>query len=319
MINLRNIDLNLFVVFEALMAERHVSRAAERIALSQPAMSNALARLRQILDDPVLVRTSRGMQPTPRALELREPIREALRQIEHTLSSPARFDSATAEHRFVIGASDYMEFLALPPLVKQIQAEAPGIDIVIRSLQIAPPHEGLDSGELDVAFGFFPDLPKRLRRQYLFTEHLICTVRRGHPRVGERLSLEQFVELPHLFVATRSGSMGEVDRALAEQGLKRRIACTVPHFLVAPFVVAESDLILTVNTRIAQTFARQLPLKLLKPPVALPDFSISMAWHPRNDKDAAQVWLRRKLADACQDVQAEAVFEGGEVLKAPQP
>lgn len=304
MINLRSVDLNLLVVFEALMAERHVSKAAERVALSQPAMSNALARLRQILDDPVLVRTARGMEPTPRALALQAPIREALRQIEQALASPAAFDPATAHGRFVIGASDYMEFLALPPLLKQIQQEAPGVDVAIRSLQIAPPAEGLEDGELDVAFGFFPNLPKRLRHEYLFTEHLVCTVRADHPTVGDHLTLEQFVALPHLFVATRTGATGEVDRALANHGLHRRIACIVPHFLVAPFIVAESDLILTVNTRIAETFARQLPLKLLKPPVALPEFRISMVWHPRNDKDPAQLWLRRRLAEACGSVES---------------
>lgn len=303
--NVRRFDLNLLLAFDALMTERHVSRAAGRIALSQPAMSNALARLRDLLDDPLLVRTTRGMEPTARALELREPIHAALRDIEHALAAPARFDPATAQRRFVIGASDYMEFLVLPELMREIQSEAPGIDIQVHSLQVTAPQEGLDTGELDLAFGYFPDLPKRLRRRPLFTEHLVCAVRTGHPTVQKTLTLEQFVALPHLFVATRSGSAGLVDKILAEQGLARRIAATVPHFLVAPFIIAQSDLIVTVNSRIARTFSRHLPLEVLEPPLALPDYPITLVWHPRHEKDPAGAWLRDKLVEVCKTVAAE--------------
>jgi len=300
--DLRRLDLNLLVVFDALMSERHVSCAADRVALSQPAMSNALARLRATLDDPILVRTSRGMEPTPRALELHGPIHAALTEIQHTLSNPARFEPRSAQHHFVIGASDYMEFLVMPRLVKLLQEQAPGVDLSVRSLQLSQPETALDSGEIDLAFGYFPNLSKRLHEAHLFTEHLACAVREGHPKVKSRLTLKQYVELPHLFVSTRRRS-GVVDEALAKLGMARRISVSVPHFLVAPFIIVESDVIMTVNSRIAHTYARALPIRVLPPPLDLPDFPISMAWHPRSEKDEAHAWLRARLVDICRDLQ----------------
>lgn len=300
--DLRRLDLNLLVVFDALMSERHVSRAADRIALSQPAMSNALSRLRATLDDPILVRTSRGMEPTPRALELHGPIHAALTEIQHTLSTPARFEPRSAQHHFVIGASDYMEFLVMPRLVKLLQEQAPGVDLSVRSLQLSQPETALDSGEIDLAFGYFPNLPKRLREAHLFTEHLACAVRKDHPKVKSRLTLKQYVELPHLFVSTRRRS-GVVDEALAKLGMARRISVSVPHFLVAPFIIVESDVIMTVNSRIAHTYARALPIRVLPPPLDLPDFPIGMVWHPRSEKDEAHAWLRARLVDICRELQ----------------
>jgi len=302
--NLRNLDLNLLVAFDALMAERHVSRAADRVALSQPAMSNALSRLRAVLDDPLLVRTSRGMEPTARALELHGPIRAALTEIQRTLAKPARFEPASVQHHFVIGASDYMEFLVVPRLVKVLQEEAPGVDLTVASLQLSPPEGPLDSGEMDLAFGYFPNLPKRLRQTHLFTEYLECAVRKDHPTVKSRLTLELYLSLPHLFVSTRRRS-GVVDEALARMGRSRRISVSVPHFLVAPYIIVESDVIMTVNSRIARTYARTLPIRVLPPPLDLPDFPISMVWHPRSDKDAAHEWLRARLADVCRELQDE--------------
>lgn len=301
--DLRRLDLNLLVVFDALMTERHVSRAADRVALSQPAMSNALSRLRAAVGDPILVRTSRGMEPTARALELHGPINAALAQIQHTLSTPTRFEPRRAVHHFVIGASDYMEFLVMPRLVKLLQEQAPGVDLTVRSLQLSQPEEALDRGEIDLAFGYFPTPAKRLHEAHLFTEHLACAVRNDHPTVKSRLTLNQYVKLPHLFVATRRRS-GVVDDALARLGMTRRISVSIPHFLVAPFIIVESDVIMTVNSRIALTYARALPIRVLPPPLELPDFPISMVWHPRSDKDDAHAWLRARLTEICRDLRA---------------
>jgi DNA-binding transcriptional LysR family regulator len=309
--NLRSLDLNLLVVFDALMTERHVSRAAAKVALSQPAVSNALARLRAMVDDPLLVRTSRGMEPTARALEMHGPIRAALAEIQHTLSVPAHFEPREAQHHFVMGASDYMEFLVMPRLVKEAQQQAPGVDLSVRSLQLTSPEEPLDSGEMDLAFGYFPNLPKRLRQTHLFTEHLVCAVRKDHPTVKSRLTLDQYLELPHLFVSTRRRS-GVVDEALARMGLSRRISVSVPHFLVAPYIIVESDIIMTVNSRIARTYARTMPIRVLDPPLELPAFPISMVWHPRSDKDAAHEWLRARLTEVCAEFQQEEQERGPE-------
>ena len=300
--NIKTFDLNLLKSFDALLEECSVSRAAARVHLSQPAMSNALARLRDALDDPVLVRTPQGMEPTARALALKGPVRQALLQIETALSAQPEFDPRTARRSFVVAATDYMEFLVLPRLMRVLQTEAPGIDIRVRSLQLKAPEEPLDSGDVDLAFGFFADVPKRLNRRHLFTETMTCLVRADHPVLYQSWNLERFVEMSHLFVATRQGSAGVVDNMLTEKGLQRRIALVVPHFLVVPYIIAETDLIVTVNSRIADTYVRELPLKSLPPPLDLPEFPITMLWHPRSDGDPSIAWLRRMLIDICNDI-----------------
>lgn len=297
--NLRGVDLNLLVAFEALVTERHVSKAAERIALSQPAMSNALSRLRHLLDDPVLVRTTRGMEPTPRALELLGPVSQALRQIERSLSARARFDAATANRNFVLGATDYMECTVLPQLINRISAQAPGIGIHVHSRENSIPHRELENGDIDLALGHYRGIPKRLKSRLLFTEHLVCVVRKNHPRVTEPFTLDQFTALPHLLVATPGQTLGAADAALSAIGRSRRIMLVVPHFLVAPLIIARSDLAATLTSRIAHKFARMLPLNVLAPPLKLPEFDISMIWHPRNERDPAHVWLREMLGESC--------------------
>jgi len=301
--NIRTFDLNLLKSFDALLEECSVSRAAARVHLSQPAMSNALARLRDALDDPVLVRTPLGMEPTSRALALKGPVRQALLQIETALSAQPEFDPRTAQRTFVVAATDYMEFLVLPRLMRVLQTEAPGIDIRVRSLQLNAPEEPLDSGDVDFAFGYFIDVPKRLNRRHLFTETMTCLVRADHPVLYQSWNLERFVELSHLFVATRQGSTGVVDNLLAERGLSRRIALVVPHFLVVPYIIAESDLLVTVNSRIAETYVRELPLRTLPPPLDLPEFPITMLWHPRGDGDPGIAWLRKTLVEICNDIE----------------
>jgi DNA-binding transcriptional LysR family regulator len=307
--NIKTFDLNLLKSLDALLEECSVSRAAARVHLSQPAMSNALARLRNALDDPVLVRTPQGMEPTARALALKGPVRQALLQIETALSAQPEFDPKTAQRTFVVAATDYMEFLVLPRLMHALAADAPGIDIRVRSLQISAPEEPLDSGDVDVAFGYFADVPKRLNRRHLFTETMTCLVRADHPVLYQLWSVERFVELSHLFVATRQGSTGLVDSILADRGLRRRIALVVPHFLVVPYIIAETDLIVTVNSRIAGTYMRELPLKALPPPLKLPEFPITMLWHPRSDGDPGIAWLRKTLVDICRDI--DSAFHAG--------
>lgn len=302
--NIKTFDLNLLKSFDALLDECSVSRAAARVHLSQPAMSNALARLRDALNDPVLVRTPQGMEPTARALALKGPVRQALLQIETALSAQPDFDPRTAQRTFVIAATDYMEFLVLPRLMRVLEAHAPGIDIRVRSLQLNAPEEPLDAGEVDLAFGFFADVPKRLNRRHLFTETMTCLVRDEHPVLYQLWNLERFVGLSHLFVSTRQGSTGVVDSMLAEMGMRRRIALVVPHFLVVPYIIAETDLVVTVNSRIADTYIRELPLRTLPPPLDLPEFPITMLWHPRSDGDPGIAWLRRTLVDICHDIDS---------------
>jgi len=262
-------------------------------------MSNALSRLRRLLDDPILVRTSRGMEPTPRALELIGPVSQALRQIERSLSASARFDPATAHRTFVLAATDYMECTVLPQLINRMSAQAQGIGIHIHSRENSVPEEELENGQIDLALGHYRRIPKRLKTKLLFTEHLVCVVRKNHPSVKESFTLEQFTALSHLLVATPGQTLGAADRALSAMGRARRIILVVPHFLVAPLVIARSELVATLTSRIAHKFAQMLPLQILAPPLKLPEFPISMIWHPRNEKDPAHVWLRKILGETC--------------------
>ena len=293
--NLAGIDLNLLVVFDALLAERNVTRAARRVGLSQPAMSHALRRLRAALGDPVLVRTTDGMAPTQRALELYGPVHTALEQVGQALGGGDGFDPATARRTFTVGTADYVEYVMLPVLNAWLAAEAPSVDLVIKPITSLPADE-LRAGALDLAIGVFGEAPVGLDRRRLFDERLVCVVRRDHPRVGKRLTLKRFAELGHVLVAPMGRPGSVVDPLLAEQGLRRRVVVTTPHFLVAPVVVARSDLVTTIAERVARTFAEQLPLKVLRPPLEMPNFTISMVWHNRNADDVAHRWIRSALA-----------------------
>jgi DNA-binding transcriptional LysR family regulator len=293
--NLNRVDLNLLVAFDALLSEQSVTRAAERLGLSQPAMSSALGRLRRLVGDPILVRTATRMVPTQRAMELVGPVREILRQIEVALSAPAPFDPASTKRRFRIATNDYVEVVLLPKLVRELARVAPGIDLDVRPLGPDFPDEAMQTGKLDLAIGFAHSAPVELHSQILFKDRFICAVRADHPGVGRRLTPQQYADLPHVMVSPSGGVTGVVDSALSLHGLERRVAVTVPHFVVAPHVVAQSDCIVTLAERVARSFAEILPLRLLKPPVVLPGFRVAMIWHERSAHDPAQQWLRETL------------------------
>lgn len=293
--DLSRIDLNLMVAFDVLMAEQNVTRAARRLGLSQPAMSSALGRLRRLLADPVLVRTATQMVPTTRAMELIGPVRQILNQVEAALSAPAAFDPARTRRRFRIATNDYVEAVLLPRLVREIAQAAPGIDLEVLQLGAGYPEEALQAGKLDLAIGFAHNVPAALHSRILFKDRFICAVRAGHPGVGKRLTLPRYTQLPHVLVSQTGGVTGIVDSALSLHGLERRVSVTVPHFVVTPHVVAQSDCIVTLAERVARTFADILPLRLLTPPVSLPTIRVAMAWHERSAHDPALQWLRETL------------------------
>ena len=293
--NLGLVDLNLLVAFDALLAEQSVTRAAGRLGLSQPAMSSALGRLRRLIGDPILVRTATRMVPTQRAMELVGPVRQILAQVELALAAPAPFDPASTRRRFRIATNDYVEAVLLPRLVREIASAAPGIDLEILPLGAAYPEEGLQTGKLDLAIGFAHNVPVELHSHILFKDKFVCAVRADHPAVGRRLTPRQYAELPHMLVSQTGGVTGIVDNALSMHGLERRVAVTVPHFVIAPHVVAQSDCIVTLAERVARSFAGGLALRLVKPPVFLPAIRVAMTWHERNEHDPAQKWLRDTL------------------------
>jgi DNA-binding transcriptional LysR family regulator len=307
MTDLRNFDLNLLVAFDVLMRELNVSRAAERMFITQSAMSHVLHRLRQQLDDPVLVRTGAGMKPTERALALVEPVRTILRDVEQVIQPPAAFDPETSQRRFVIAATDYMEFLILPALVERISALAPGVDIHVKRTEAPFPAEALENGDLDVVLGFEAILkpPAQLQCEALFDDRMACVVRANHPAVQEEISLEDYVALPHMLISRTGTKAGLIDAWLAEQGLERRIALIVPHFLSAPLIVAKTDLVLSLPLRIAERFAHLAPLKVLRVPIELPAYELVMIRHPVREKEPAHRWLRERIVEVCRPLREE--------------
>ena len=304
--NLEGIDLNLLVALRALLAERHVTRAAARVGLSQPAMSHALARLRELLGDALLVRTPSGMQPTARAAAMTLPLARALEDLGRVLASPEAFEPSRSTHKFRIATNDYMELVLFPRLLARLWREAPGVDVRVRNHGVRT-HDDLAESRVDLAMGVTgqfgtPDPPTGIRVQRLVSERFVCIVREDHPTVKKRLSLDEFVSLPHALVAPRGESGSVVDTALARLGKKRRVAVEVPHFLVAPHVVRETDVVLTVAARVASCLGPLLGLRQLAPPLELDGFSMSMVWHERQHADPAHSWLRGLVAAVAKTV-----------------
>lgn len=292
--NISSFDLNLLRVLDALLRERNVSRAAERLSLSQPAVSNALGRLREQLDDPLLVRTGRSMQPTPKALELETPIRNALQQIEQSLSQGVLFDPASSRQHFRIALTDYAELLCLPRLLQQLASEAPHVRIDTCNLGPSLPMDALDKAELDLALGRFAELPARVRRRPWMRETLQLAVRRNHPLIQRAPDLPGFLLLRHLWVHGGQ-SKGMVDQWLASQGLQRQIAYTTANYLQAAHIVASTDLVAVLPTRLARYFAGILPLQLYELPFVLEPFELEISSIALRETDAALQWLIAKI------------------------
>lgn len=296
--HLAGLDLNLALVLHSLLAERSVSKAARRLGLSQSATSHALSRLRQLLSDPIVVRVPGGLAPTARAEAIAAPLASAMALLERSLLSAPDFDPKTARRRFLLGAADYAGFVLLPDLLARVAHEAPGIDVWVRPVGEDPDLQ-LGMGDFDLSVGVVRPGGRApgIREQRLFDERFVCIVREGHPLTKGKLTLERFVEARHAFIAPRGRPGGIVEDALARLGLERRVALAVPHFLVAPHIVARTDLVLTVAERIAKAHTACLPLRILQPPLALGGFSIAMSWHERNDQEPGLAWMRGCLAE----------------------
>lgn len=291
------IDLNLLTALEALLDESNVTRAARRLGVTQPAASHALARLRDLLGDPLLVRTPAGMQPTPRARELRPTVRAAIAAAEAVLQAAPPFDPATAERTFVATIPDQAGFQLLPRLVTRVAALAPRVRLDMRP---APSNINLAlaAGDLQLAVGVFRDPPPTsLRQQPLWREDFVCVVRRGAPASRGPFDLARYLDVDHLLVAPRGTPGSFVDDELARAGHHRRIALVIPQFLIAPAIVAGSDLMWTAPGGLARAFADQLPLTVRDPPLVLPGFAVSARWHVRFDRDPGLAWLRGLLAE----------------------
>jgi DNA-binding transcriptional LysR family regulator len=307
--NLNRLDLNLLVAFDALMTELNVSKAAEKLFIGQSAMSHSLNRLRQTFDDPLLVRTTGGMKPTARALELIEPIRKALLEIEATITTKQAFEPKTAQQRFVIAASDYSELIILPSLIKRVRELAPRVDIHVRQPSEYLPEEDLENGNINVVLGFDVSLetPSRICQQGLFHDVFVTIVREFHPTVNNSLSLEQYTDLEHALISPSGDDHGIADHWLDQNGLSRNVVLLVPHFLSAPLIIAQTDLTLTLPYRVAERFVKMAPLKLLQTPIPFPSYQMCMIWHPLYEKDPAQQWLRAQIHKVGQQIAESTI------------
>jgi DNA-binding transcriptional LysR family regulator len=288
--------MNLLVFLQALLEERSVTRAAQRVGITQSAMSHALGRLRELFSDPLLVRSSRRMVMTPRAEELAGPLREALGQLEAAIVTAPTFDPASATGLFSIACEDYVSSLLVPRLVRRLSVDAPGIDIDIQS-RGRELSEQLEGGQVDIAIAVFFEPSSAMRQRLLFQENFACVVRRDHPVVRKRLTLKRYTELPHLLVGSGERGTGAVDVGLARIGEKRRVAARTPTFLSAPLIVAETDLLLTIPKRLAERFAAIYDLQVFKPPLVLADFQYHSRWHERWQNDDRHRWLRRVVSE----------------------
>jgi DNA-binding transcriptional LysR family regulator len=297
---LRTLDLNLLLVFDAVYAERSISKAALRLHLSQPTVSNALARLRERLSDPLFERRGSGMAPTSRAKTLAEPIRQALAILEGGLRGNDDFDYAQAQREFVVAVEDYGETVVLPRFIDWLGKAAPGIRIRIRPEPGTALQAELREGAVDFALDYFTVQDPSFRNTCVLTENLLTLSRRDHPQVGERLSLEQYLSLRHVVLAHRGNSRPMIDLALAKRGLTRHIAVTVPHFLSMPVLVQNSDLVATLPRRMALLYADHFRLKSHVVPLRIPQFPVYLLWHAHVDADPGHRWLREHLVEFCQ-------------------
>ncbi|WP_457581486.1 LysR family transcriptional regulator [Ensifer canadensis] len=297
--NLTGIDLNLLVVLDALLTERHVSRAAVRLNKSQPAVSHALARLRELFDDPLLVRHGGRLEPTIRALELAPRLAEAMGRVR-SLLAPAGFDPATERHVFRLAMSDYGAVVLLPKLMATLRAEAPHIDLVVSQASREVMASQVVDGEIDLALGVFPTHGEGIRSSLLFRESFACLADASQLGGSPAMDLGDYLARPHVLVSLRGDAGNEIDLALAETGKARRICLALPHWSVAPGLVRGTDLVLTVARRILAQ-AEGDGLVVFEPPFAIPPFDFEQIWHRRRDGDPGHRWLRTLVARLLED------------------
>jgi DNA-binding transcriptional LysR family regulator len=291
-------DLNLLLVFEALFRQGSVTRAAAQVGLSQSAMSSALGRLRMQFGDPLFVKTRSGMLPTPRALELAPALTEALAMVRGAMDRRETFDPATSARSLRIYMTDVGETVLLPTLMTYLQERSPAMRLETAQLPAAELPLRMESGEVDLAVGYLPQLPEKIRRARLFEEHYVCMTRPDHP-LGRKgpLTLKEFLSARHVLIASMGSGHQVLERTLAERGVHDNVALRVPHFVVVPLIIANTDLIVSVPSRVAGATARLMKSKVHPLPIPIPSFDVSVFWHERVENDGANRWLRAAMVE----------------------
>src|SRR5262245_8941310 len=295
--NVQDVDLNLLRVFDAVLRERGVTPAAARLGLTQPAVSNALARLRALFGDALFVRTAAGMDATPFARGVAEPVRQALALLESALAHGPGFDVATSTRAFRFCMSDLGQIEFLPPLVERVQNAAPGVRLEAVSADLEHIADALGAGALDLAVGFLPALGPPVARRALFRDPYLCLMRADHPAAEAKCTRRKCQESAHVLVTYRGGGHRVIEEALERSGASRRIALRVPHFTVVPMVLERTDLILTLPARVARVYERQGRFKTMAPPIPIPPAEVAVHWHERFEADPGNRWLRETVVE----------------------
>jgi len=290
--NIASLNLNLLPVLDALLAERSVSRAAARVGLSQPAVSNALAQLRAHFGDPLLFRKGNGMSPTERALALAGPLRTALLALEQGLQPAAAFNPAVAERNFIIMTNDFVAFAMLPRLLARLQKEAPGVAVQVRSWPEHVVPSELARGDADLVLGFNRGLPVGHHATPLFQDRFVFVARDGHPLVRGKITLATYTKLKHVIVSHEPNARGVFDDLLAERGLSRDVALRVSHFLLVPPIVAATDYVAALSEIVAVPAEKTLRLQVLTMPLPFEAANVHMVWHERTGGSPAHAWFR---------------------------
>ena len=294
---LRDIDLNLLVVFDRLIAERKVNAVAESLGITQPAVSNALARLRRLLGDELFLRTSKGMEPTPFAAQLAEPVAYALGTLHSALNQRVSFDPASSDRVFVLAMTDIGEIYFLAPLMLELSRVAPNVSISTVRNESASLKEDMESGRVDIALGFLPDLKAGFFQRRLFRHRYVCLFRRGHPLDKGRMTMQEFSNAEHAVVVAPGTGHNRVDALLDDSGVRRRVRLRVPHFVAVGHILNETDMVATVPERFALRCAEPFGLTYVPHPSRLPEIAINLFWHAKFHREPGNQWLRSLLFD----------------------
>ena len=294
---LSDIDLNQLVLFQQLMVERSVSKAAEKLGLTQPAVSNTLAKLRRQFGDDLFVRTPTGMMPTPFAEQLAEPIGYALGMIHSGLNQHSRFDPASVKRSVTIGMTDIGEIVFLPALVERLRQEAPGVSLNTVRTTATNLRDDMEAGKVDLAIGPLPQLKAGFFQRRLFQQRYVCLFRKGHELDRKRLSLADFQAAEHLIIVSAGTGHGKVDDLIRRAGVERAVRLTIPHYVSVGHLLQRSDMLATVTERLAESLVEPFDLSFRPHPIDLPEIAINVFWHAKVHRSPAHQWLRGVVFD----------------------
>ncbi|EQM75561.1 LysR family transcriptional regulator [Stutzerimonas stutzeri] len=299
--NLNKVDLNLFIVFDAIYTEANLTRAGQIVGITQPAVSNALARLRETFNDPLFVRTAQGMVPTPMAQNIIGPVRNALQLLRVSVQESRTFNPLQANKTFRISMTDLTEAVVLPPLFQRLRRLAPNVKIESMLAKRRETTKELAAGRLDFAMDAPLNTDPQVRHVKLLEDRYVCAMRRGHPLAKDKLSVEEYLSLSHIHISSRRSGLGMVDLALGKMGQQRKIALRSQHYMMATQVIQQTDMAVTVPER----FARRHDLHQIPLPVDIPPLETHIYWHESTDQDPANRWMREQMIEIAQQVTAQ--------------